>query len=125
MKKAIFGCLVLAALVSCTSKSEAESQASDAYEQGLKEGQNKGYEEGKTDGYKKGYDDGYGEGYDEGYDETQRPKVEVKHGYSEHTYPVTCPKCGGDGLIDGISTKEICPSCNMSGVIQVTEKEYF
>jgi hypothetical protein len=118
-------CLVLAAMVGCTSKKEAESQASDAYEQGLKEGQSKGYEIGQADGYKTGYDKGYNEGYDEGYDETQQPKVEVKHGYKEETHPVTCPNCGGDGFIDGISKKEICPTCKMSGVIQVTEREYY
>jgi hypothetical protein len=112
-------------IIGCTSKSSAEDQASDAYEQGLKEGQSKGYEEGQAEGYKKGYDEGYDEGYDKGYDDTQRPVIEEKHGYRESTHPVTCPTCGGDGMIDGISKKEICPTCKMSGVVQVTEKEYY
>lgn len=114
-------------LVGCTSKSSAEDQASDAYEQGLKEGQTKGFEEGQTEGFKKGYDEGYEDGYEEGVEnnETQPSRNDATHGYRETTHPVTCPTCGGDGIIDGISSKEICPSCNMSGVIQVTEKEYF
>lgn len=118
-------CLMIASLFSCTSKSEAESQASDAYEQGLKEGQSKGYEKGKSEGYQNGYDEGYDKGYNDGYDETQQPVVEEKHGWRESTHSVTCPNCGGDGFINGISKNEICPTCNMSGVIQVTEKEYY
>ena len=114
-------CLELAVLAGCTSKSSADNQASEAYEQGLKEGHSKGYEEGQAEGYKKGYN----EGYDEGYDDTQRPVIEERHGYRESTHPVTCPTCGGDGWIDGISNKEICPTCNMSGAVQVTEKEYY
>lgn len=125
MKKILVFCLLSPIIIGCTSKSSAESQASEAYEQGLKEGKNKGYEEGQAEGYKKGYDEGYDEGYDKGYDDTQRPVIEEKHGYRENTHPVTCPTCGGDGFINGISKKEICPTCNMSGVVQVTEKEYY
>lgn len=120
---------VFTTFVCCTSKSSAEDQASDAYEQGLKEGQSKGFEDGKAEGYKKGYEEGYEEGYDEGNDNnnvyTQQPQIEESHGYRESTHPVTCPTCGGDGFIDGISKKEICPTCNMSGVLQITEKEYY
>ena len=125
MKKYLLFLFVTCTLVGCTSKSDAEQQASDAYEQGMKEGQKKGYEEGQAEGYKKGHDDGYDEGYNEGYDESQRPIIEEKHGYSETTHPVTCPKCGGDGYINGIFDKEICPTCKSTGVIQVTEKEYY
>ncbi len=121
MKFFLFLSLVAATFISCTTKNEAESQASDAYERGLEEGQRKGYEKGQEEGYSRGYD----EGYDKGYDETLRPIIEEKHGYSEKTYPVPCQKCGGDGFIDGISQKEICPICKMAGVIQVTKKEYY
>lgn len=121
--------LYLLCLFGCTTKSDAESQAFDAFERGIKEGKSKGFEEGHNEGYKKGYDEGYDKGYNEGYekgcDETQTPLIEEKHGYRESTHPVTCPNCGGDGFINGISKKEICPACNMSGVIQVKEKEFY
>lgn len=129
MIKLFISLFLSVACVSCINRQKADDQASEAYERGLTEGQNKGYEEGQAEGYKRGYDQGYDEGYDQGYaqgyDETQRPIVEEKHGYEEHTYSITCPNCGGDGLIDGISKKEICPTCQMSGVIKVTEKNYY
>ncbi len=124
MKKKLFILLfTISALGACggSGNNSSDSDVSNAYEQGLKEGKNKGFEEGKVEGYQEGYD----EGYEEGYDETKRPKVEVKHGYREHTYPVKCPKCLGEGFIIEYGKQEICPTCKMSGVVQVREKEYY